>query len=151
MDGDWETVKAKPKAQKKPEQKVQKKQYGGITTGGMLIAGPIRDANGASNIKQQDYSSLNNQASNIADYDYNIDNEQYDERQIETVSHVCAQAIAEARMAKKWTQEKLAHAIGEKTSVIVDIEAGTGAYKGSQINSIEKALGTKITRSRKKK
>ena len=42
MDGDWETVKAKPK-KKKPVAEAEKKvSYGGKTAGGMLIAGPIK-------------------------------------------------------------------------------------------------------------
>ena len=49
------------------------------------------------------------------------------------------------------TQEKLAHAIGVKTSVVVDIENGSGKYVAGQINSIEKALNVKIPRGRKNK
>ena len=67
------------------------------------------------------------------------------------MSHTCAQAVSEARTQKKWTQEKLAHMIGEKTSVITDIENGTGQYNASVINAIEKAMGVKIPRGRRKK
>ena len=69
-----------------------------------------------------------NQASAIADFDYHIDDDRYDEPKFETVSHVCAQAVSEARTAAKMTQEKLAHAVGLKTSVVVDIENGTAKY-----------------------
>ena len=49
------------------------------------------------------------------------------------------------------TQGQLANAVGEKTSVIVDIENGSGRYVAGIINSIEKALGCKIPRGRGKK
>ena len=40
--------------------------------------------------------------------------------------------------------------IGEKTSVIIDIENGEGPYVASQINAIERALNCKINRARRK-
>ena len=48
------------------------------------------------------------------------------------------------------TQEKLAHAIGETTTTIREIENGTGQYKAGIINNIEKALNCKIPRGRGK-
>jgi ribosome-binding protein aMBF1 (putative translation factor) len=53
-------------------------------------------------------------------------------------------------LAAKLSQEQLAKKVGEKTSVIVDIENSTGEYVPSQINAIEKALNVKIPRGRKK-
>ena len=47
------------------------------------------------------------------------------------------------------TQTDLAKAIGEKTTVVVEIENGTGRYQAGVINSIEKALNCKIPRGRK--
>ena len=41
-------------------------------------------------------------------------------------------------MAKNMTQAQLANRIGEKTSVVVDIENATGPYNAAIINSIEK-------------
>ena len=45
MDGDWETVKQKPKKQNKKPKNDDKPEvsYGGKTKSGMLIAGPIRE------------------------------------------------------------------------------------------------------------
>ena len=107
MEGEWETVKAKPKAKKPKNTNTEKTvQYGGKAAKGTLTAGPIKQTQ-----KQAvDYSSLNNQASNIADYDYNIDDDDYyEEVKFETVSHACAQSVQEARLAKQLTQEQLAH------------------------------------------
>ena len=146
MDGDWETVKSKPKKQNnKPKNEENKPAYGGKGAGGKLIAGPVKQGKMAS---QNDYSALNNQASAIADFDYHIDD--YEEVKYETVSHVCAQAVSEARLKANMTQEKLANAVGEKTSMIVDIENGTAQYKAGIINSIEKVLNCKIPRGRGK-
>ena len=148
MDGDWETVNAKPKAKKKPANDTHKVHYGGKAAGGTLTAGPIKSGQMS---RVADYSSMNNQASAIADFDYHIDDERYEEIKFEAVSHVCAQAVSEARTKKNMTQEKLAHAIGEKTSVIVEIENGTAQYKAGIINNIEKVLNVKIPRGRKGK
>ena len=49
------------------------------------------------------------------------------------------------------TQAQLAKACNEKTTVIVEVENGTARYNANLINRIEKALGTKIDRGRKKK
>ena len=55
----------------------------------------------------------------------------YDERHdIELVSTTCAHAIAEARLNAKMTQVDLAKKVGEKTSVIVDIENASAPYNG---------------------
>ena len=149
MDGDWETVQAKPKkTNKKPQEEQIKHHYGGKTSGGMLIAGPIRDGQAMSSSKK---GVLNNQASAIADFDYHVDDDYYEEVKTELVSHTLSLAVAEARLKKNWTQEKLAQQIGEKAHVIHDIENGTAPYKGGQINAIEKALGVKLDRGRKKK
>ncbi len=51
-----------------------------------------------------------------------------EESKFEAVSKVCGRAVQEARLAAKLTQEQLAKKVGEKTSVIVDIENSTGEY-----------------------
>lgn len=51
-----------------------------------------------------------------------------EESKFEAVSKVCGQAVADARLAAKLSQEQLAKKIGEKTSVVVDIENSTGEY-----------------------
>ena len=45
MDGDWETIKTKPKNNKKkaaPKEANAPVKYGGKTSTGMLVAGPVR-------------------------------------------------------------------------------------------------------------
>ena len=77
------------------------------------------------------------------------ENDEFEEIKFETVSHQCAQAISEARLANNLTQAKLAAATGLKTSTIVDIENSTARYDATEINCIEKALNVKIPRGRK--
>ena len=149
MDGDWETIKAKPKQAKAPKAQEHKVQYGGKKSNGTLTAGPIKQKNYGGSSNQ--YESMNNQASQIADFDFHVDDESYDKIKFEQVSQICAKQIREARMAKNMTQEKLAHAIGVKTITIVEIENATAQFKGGHINNIEKALGVKIERGRNKK
>ena len=48
------------------------------------------------------------------------------------------------------TQVDLAKKIGEKTSVVVEIENATAPYVAQQITNIERALGVKVNRGRKK-
>ena len=69
---------------------------------------------------------------------------------VELVSQTCAQAIAEARANANMTQTDLAKKVGEKNSVIVDIENAAAPYNAQQITNIERALGVKVPRGRKK-
>ena len=160
MDGEWNEVKAKPKKKKAPKTEENKPVYGGKKAGGKLVAGPIKKANagggGGYNEYEDDYgygntdySALNNQASNIADFDYHIDSDE--EVKFEIVSHACAQGVSEARLKANMTQTQLAAAIGEKVGVIHDIENGTGRYQANVINNIENVLKCKIPRGRGKK
>lgn len=48
------------------------------------------------------------------------------------------------------TQTDLAKKIGEKNSVVVDIENAAAPYIAQQITNIERALGVKVPRGRKK-
>ena len=152
MDGDWNTVKAKPKKKKQQNNDGPKQTFGGKGTGGKLVAGPVRNAQAQANTGKQtnDWSSLNNQATNIADYDFGIDNDYQEEEKYETVSHTCAQSVVEARNNAGMTQNQLAQKIGCKNSMVVDIENGTARYDANIINAIDKALNVKITRARKK-
>jgi len=43
MDGDWNTVKSKPK-KKKVQDETVKKTFGGKGTGGKLVCGPVKNA-----------------------------------------------------------------------------------------------------------
>ena len=58
--------------------------------------------------------------------------------------------MSQARLTAKMSQDNLAKAIGEKSSVIVDIENASGPYKAAIINQIEKVLNCQIPRGRKK-
>ena len=93
---------------------------------------------------------MNTQATNIADYDFGIDNEYQEEDHYELGSHTCAQSVSEARLKSGLTQNQLAQKVGEKNSTIVDIENASARYDPNIINAIEKALGCKIARGRKK-
>ena len=125
--------------------------YGGKGAKGTLTAGPVQKAGQSfGGYGNQDFSALNNQASNIADYDFDVTDE-LEEVKYETVSHACAQSIAEARNNAGMTQAQLGSKAGLKTSDVVDIENATARYNASEINAIERALGAKIVRKRNKK
>jgi len=91
-----------------------------------------------------------NQASMIADYDFGVDEERKDVK-IETVSHACSTSVSLARSKANMSQSQLAAKCNEKPIAIVEIENGTARYNGDLINRIERALGVKINRNRRKK
>ena len=91
-----------------------------------------------------------NHASNVADYDFGDDGND-EEIKYETVSHVCAQSVKNARMAAEMTQTNLAKKVNEKPSTIIEVENGTARYNADLINRIERALNARIDRGRKKK
>ena len=94
---------------------------------------------------------MNNQASAITDYnDYIADEWDEEAKAVELVSKTCGSNVAAERARKHMTQTDLAKAIGEKTSVVIGIENGTGPYVAGQISAIEKALNCRINRARKK-
>ena len=106
MDGDWEEVK-KPNKKPKPQQAASSSgpvQYGGKKGKNMLVAGAVRQPGGkglhmsaaAANFED------NNHASNVADYDFGVDNSD-DEVAFETISHTCAQSVKKARMNAEMT------------------------------------------------
>ena len=154
MDGEWAEIKAK-----KPKKKVRNDDFQSNFTGGRgkkgeLIAGAVQESSnhfGGGGDHFGNYQQ-SNAASHIADVADDYGGEDfYGERQnIELVSSVCAQQISEARLNAKMTQVDLAKKVGEKTSVIVDIENGSAPYNGGQISNIERALGVKVNRGRKK-
>ena len=119
---------------------------------GKLIAGPVQQYGQMTNnfAQQNDYSSMNNQASNIADFDYHIDSDE-EEQKFEVYTKSCSNAVQNARNAAKMSQGQLAEKIGEKTTVVVELENGTGRYVAGVVNSIEKALNCKIPRGRNKR
>ena len=150
MDGDWNTVKAKPK-KKKVQDETVKKTFGGKGQGGKLVCGPVKNASSVANAgKGNNFGALNTQATNIAEYDFGGEDDYQEEEKLETVSHTCAQSVSEARLKAGLTQNQLAQKIGEKNSLIVDIENATAVYNAEVINAIEKTLNVKINRGRKK-
>ena len=157
MDGDWEEVKKPAKTAPKPQAAASSggpTRYGG-KAGKVLIAGAVnppggRYGNQSAAAAQQDYDG-GNHAQNVADYDFGVDDDTHEEMKFEMVSHTCANAVKQARMDASKTQAQLAKACNEKTTTIVEIENGTARYNADCINRIERALGVKIERGRKKK
>ena len=76
-----------------------------MTAKGTLVAGPIQQnkygGSGAYGGSKNDYEVVNH-ASQVADYDFGIDNDE--EVKFEIVSHVCSAAVAQARTDAKLTQ-----------------------------------------------
>ena len=85
----------------------------------------------------------------VADADYLRDEDE--EIKYEIVSHECAIAVQNARLAKDWSQAELAKKVNEKPSKIIDLENGTAKYNADLVNRIERVLGVKIPRNRNKK
>ena len=155
MDDEWHDVKQKKKKQKPQQmQGPAGSQYGGMTAKGTLVAGPVQQMSayqmkygGGAPAKTHE---VVNHASNVADYDFGVEEEQKANK-FETYSHVCSNAVAAARMDAKLTQTQLATKVNEKTATIVELENGTGRYDASLINRIESALRVQIPRGRQKK
>merc|ERR1712110_885547 len=151
MDDDWTEVKSKKKHMPKPQQQAnQKGDFGGKSNKkGVLVAGAVKQVNskyGGDGAWTSSNSQANNQASAIAEYDYNIGEEE--EIKFETVSHKCASSVQNARLQANMTQAQLAKACNVKTTEIVEVENGTARYNAGLITSIEKAVGAKIDRGR---
>ena len=132
---DWNEVKEKPKKKKKPTGTGGDNIYGGVISGGMRANTTTTGGTGGGKF------TSSNAASAIANYDPSANIDSDEEIKYEQVSHDCAVAVANARMAKKLTQAQLAKAVNEKPGVIVEIENGTGPYEADIINRIEKVLG----------
>lgn len=147
MDGDWNEVKAKPKKHRKPKQEDEEQYHygGGFGAGGMLKAGAVKKEFTIGGPKRE----VQHSASAVADADYLRDEDE--EIKYEKVSHDCAIAVQNARLAKDWSQAELAKKVNEKTSAIVDLENGTAKYNADLINRCERVLGVKIPRNRNKK
>ena len=102
MDGDWETVKAKPKAKKAKQPTEQKITYGGKKNDGTLMSGPVQGNIGTGK------ASLNNQASTLVEYNDDYGDYGDEEFKFETVNHKCAQEVSAARTKANMTQDPLA-------------------------------------------
>jgi len=151
---EWNEVKAKPKKKKAPKPEHEGVSYGGKGAKGKLIAGPIDNGQMAHSSGYDDLDGYGGhdpgQASGLVDFYDEQEVDYYEDQGVEKVSHTCAQAVAQARMTAKMSQDDLAKKIGEKSSMIVDIENASAPYKANVINAIEKALNVQIARGRKK-
>lgn len=67
----------------------------------------------------------------------------------ETVDRSLAQAIQQARLAKKLTQKQLATAINEKPQVIQQYENGQAIPNPQVLLKLDRALGIHLPRGRK--
>ena len=152
MDGDWSEVKGKPKKAKPAQTGANMQQQLGGKRGKVLIAGavqPVSSGRYGGRSAAAATQEVQNHASAVADYDFNIDEDE--EIKYEMFSHACASSCKEARSAAGKTQAQLAKLVNEKTSTIVDLENASGRYCSDLVNRIERALNCKIERGRKKK
>ena len=152
MDGEWTNVKAKKtfkpaKALPPPEGS----QFGGITSKGTLVPGPVQQSRCGGRVTQRDKEKFEvvRHASTVADYDFGVERDE--EVKFEKVSHVCSAAVSKARMESKLTQAQLAIKVNERTAAIIDLENGTARYSSDLINRIEHVLRVKIPRGRQTK
>lgn len=65
---------------------------------------------------------------------------------VQTVNKNLAQAIMQARLAKKMTQAELATAINERAQVIQQYESGAAMPNGAIIAKLDRALGIRLPR-----
>ena len=158
MDGEWSEVKEKKKKAPKPQMNApQGSRYGGKTAKGTLVAGPVNQApsryggGDAWGSNQRDEPEVINHASAVADYDFGVDDDRHEELKFEMVSHVCAAAVAKARMDAGLTQGQLATRVNERPANIVELENGSARYNADLINRIETALKVQIPRGRTNK
>lgn len=66
-----------------------------------------------------------------------------------TVDRSLAQAISQARQAKKLTQKQLATAINEKPQVIQQYEQGSAIPNPQVLSKLDRALGVHLPRGKK--
>jgi len=74
-----------------------------------------------------------------------------EEFKVDTVSHDFKIALQQARQAKKLNQKQLAELVNEKQSVISEYESGKAIPNPQVISKLERALGCKLPRQKKKK
>lgn len=154
---EWNDVKDKKQVNKpKPvQQQSQGSSFGGMTSKGYLVAGPVAqpqnrfggsDAWGNSGPSKPKHEVVNH-ASAVADYDFGVGRDV--DSKFEKYSHVCASSVAQARCDAKLSQAQLAQKVNDKPSTITELENCTGRYNADLINRIEKALQVQIPRGRK--
>jgi putative transcription factor len=67
-----------------------------------------------------------------------------------TIDRSLAQALQQARLAKKMTQKDLAQLIMEKPTVVNEFESGRAMPNPAIIQKLERALGVRLPRPPKK-
>jgi putative transcription factor len=72
--------------------------------------------------------------------------ESTDEYKHQTVNKNLAQAIVQARLAKKLTQAQLATMINERAQIIQQYESGQAIPNGQILGKLDRALGTHLPR-----
>ena len=152
MDGEWTNVKAKKTF--KPAKVLpppEGSQFGGVTSKGTLVPGPIQHTRYGGRVSEGNKENFKvvHHASQVADYDFGIDKDE--EVKFEKVSHICSATVSKARMDAKLTQAQLANKVNERTAAIIDLENGTARYCSDLINRIENVLRVKIPRGRQTK
>lgn len=65
---------------------------------------------------------------------------------VQTVNKNLAQAIMQARLAKKMTQAELATSINERAQIIQQYESGQAIPNGAIIAKLDRALGIRLPR-----
>ena len=78
------------------------------------------------------------------------DNNTGENTQINRVPPSLAKAIMQGRQKKSMTQKQLATAIGQKPIVVTEYENGKAVPNNAVIAKMERALGTKLPRPKKK-
>jgi ribosome-binding protein aMBF1 (putative translation factor) len=73
-----------------------------------------------------------------------------DDPVIREMTHSIQKAIQQARMACKMSQKELATKLQVQPSIIIDYENGKAVPNNLFISKLEKALGTKLPRAKKK-
>ena len=73
-----------------------------------------------------------------------------DEVVIREMTHSIQKAIQQARLACKMSQKELATKLQVQPSIITDYENGKAVPNNLFISKLEKALGTKLPRAKKK-
>ena len=95
MDGKWKRVKAKkifkPKKVLPPS---YGSPFGGLTSKGTLMPGPIRQTRYGGKVSESNKENFEviRHASTVAEYDFGI--EKFEEVKFEKVSHVCSAAVS---------------------------------------------------------
>jgi len=127
------------------EQVVMSKKPGAESKGEKAISKALKEGKEVDAIKKTTATNKTAGPTNVAKI---LETEEY---KVETVSFELKIAIQQARNKKGLKQAELAALINEKASVVGDYEAGRAIPSAAVINKLERALGAKLPRPKKKK